>query len=1240
MLIDINKGEAYMNCPNCQTINIEGAKFCFNCGTPLSIACTNCGTQLVAGAKFCFNCGQAVSGAAPASSPPIQAAPAVVTPPLPTQADTTLDKLQQYIPRELLNKLEAARVNRSMAGERRIVTVLFCDIKGSTSLAELLDPEEWAEVMNGTFNYLIEPIYRYEGTLARLMGDAILAFFGAPIAHEDDPQRAVLAGLDIISGMREYSAKIKRERGFDLNVRVGINTGLVVVGEVGSDLRVEYTAMGDAVNLASRMEQTANPNTVRISGNTYKTVSNLFNFNSLGEIEVRGKEEPVATYEVLGVREGAVPTRGIEGLASPLVGRARELATLKEAVQSVTGGRGHVVSLMGEAGLGKSRLIAELQKWTAANSPALQWYEGRSLSYETSIPYAPFIDMLGGIFAFRATDSDAERYEKVTAGIEQIMPGQSDDIAPFLATLLGIKLEDEPRERVRYLEPPFLRGRTFMSVARLVAGLASQGPLVLLFEDLHWVDPTSLELVESLLPLTQSAPLLLLAIFRPNEQEPSWHFHELASGDYINSYTPVLLQPLDESESRQLVANLLEIEDLPESVRALILRKAEGNPFFVEEVIRSLLDAKLVVREDDHWRATREIENIAVPDTLAGVIIARLDRLDDEAKYVAQAAAVVGREFQYDVLSEVYEAPRALDPSLATLQQRELVREKSGEPNRSYLFKHVLTQETAYASLLLSRRRELHRRVAACLERVEPERVNDIARHYLEARQEELALPYLVESARRAAGTGARDEAISQYRRALDIARHLDRHDFIRQVYEGLGKTLEFAMQPGEAIKTFEDMLAFGEEHSDVPMQISALNKMSYTLAFVLGQLPEAGELLSRAEVLARSHEQAAGLAEAITVRCAICTFTADFDSAEKHLAEAADLGRQIEDPDTTAFGLAHRANMLTHLAQFDEAYKVAQEGLIVASEARNQERRADLMGYSIPYYHLHRGELAEASRWAEDAYKTATRIGALIPAVLSTNVLGFVAEMWGDYEAALDWHMKGLQISRPATDFLPFLTVLPLSGLGTVCLEISESLKDKVLEYHLEAENLLKTPGGSISGGAGWADLGFCALALGYPEMAYERFQSGLSSPSIPMFLQRPRLLAGAALAASALGKVEEARSLIDEAHRYSEERGFKHFYPLISLIDAQVSKAQGDTRRALAQFKRAETLAHEMGMRHITWQADLGASQLLRECGNLSEADVALSDAREILNELAATFQDDSYRLAFEESAAGRVS
>jgi class 3 adenylate cyclase/tetratricopeptide (TPR) repeat protein len=1197
--------------------------------------CLNCGFKLAQGAKFCSNCGHPVGAPVPAS--PAAASPAPAPEPIAAEADASPGRLQQYVPKEMLGKLEAARANRSMAGERRIVTVLFCDVKGSTSLAEMLDPEEWAAIMNGAFQHLIEPVYRYEGTLARLMGDAILAFFGAPIAHEDDPQRAVLAGLGIIEGMKGYREQIKREHGFDLSVRVGINTGLVVVGEMGSDLRVEYTAMGDAVNLASRMEQSADPDTVRISGNTYKSVANLFNVKPLGEIEVRGKAEPVAAYEVLGVREGAVPARGIEGLSSPLVGRAREVAALRSALEDVAAGLGRVVAVIGEAGLGKSRLVAELKRSPEAAS--LAWYEGRSLSYETTTPYAPFAHLFASMFGLDPGAGDAEQYAKVLSSVEEAMPGQGESTAPFIAALLGIKLEGEAHERVRYIEPPMLRGRIFHAVISLVSTLAARQPVVLSFEDVHWVDPTSLELIESLLPLTGSAPLMVLGIFRPNRQDLSWRLHEAGLRDYAERYTAVMLQPLDETESRQLVGNLLEIEDLPDKVRALILRKAEGNPFFVEEVIRSLLDAQLVVRDGEHWRATREIENIAVPDTLAGVITARLDRLDDTSKYVAQTAAVIGREFGYDVLGEVHDAPGSLDGALADLQQRELVREKSRLPARSYAFKHVLTQETAYASLLLSRRREIHSKVARAIERAEPDRVNEIARHYLEAKEDAPALPYLLEAADRAARSGAREEAIAYYREAIEIARMLDERAPLRRAYEGLGKTLEFAMRPTEAIDAYKTMLAFAEEHDEAAMQVSALNKMSYTHAFILGQLPEAREYLARAETLARDNEELGGLVEAVMVQCGICTFTGDFDGAAKQLAEATQLGRTLEDLDTTAYGLAHRSQMLARLAQFDEAYEVAQEGLAVSDQAKNLEHRSEMLTYTVPMYHLHMGDLSEAYRSAEEGYTIAARIGAAIPAIVGSYVLGFIRDMQGDYDEALEWHGKGLEHARPLANFLPFLEVLPLGGLGAVCYEISEKLRDTALGYHTEALALLKTPMGAPAGGSGWADLGFCAYALGEVQTAYEYFRNGLTIPSTEMYVQRPRLLAGAALAAQTLGLADEARSHMEEAHRYTDERGFKFFEPLVHLIDGHVSAMKHENERALEQYGRAEALAQQMGMRPILWQARLGRARVLREHGEQAAARADIEGAKRTVGEITSDFRSEEHREAYRESIAEKI-
>ena len=328
-----------MSCAQCQTANPEGAKFCMSCGSALAASCPECGTELPSEARFCLNCGHQLGQASEAASARAQ--------------------LEQYIPRELLEKLEAARSSGGIQGERRVVTMLFCDVTGSTAAAEQLDPEEWAQIMNGAFEHLIAPVYRYEGTLARLMGDAILAFFGAPIAHEDDPHRAVLAGLEIVQSIEPYRNEVQRKWGVDFQVRVGINTGLVVMGEVGSDLRVEYTTLGDAINVAARMESAATPGTVLIAADTQRLVAPLFDLEDLGGLEVRGKSEPVATFRVISRKAQPQRERGIEGLESPMVGRDREIDVLRGLINDLGDGSGQIVSVMGEAGLGKSRLIAE-----------------------------------------------------------------------------------------------------------------------------------------------------------------------------------------------------------------------------------------------------------------------------------------------------------------------------------------------------------------------------------------------------------------------------------------------------------------------------------------------------------------------------------------------------------------------------------------------------------------------------------------------------------------------------------------------------------------------------------------------------------------------------------------------------------------------------------------------------------------------------------------------------------------
>jgi class 3 adenylate cyclase/tetratricopeptide (TPR) repeat protein len=1148
--------------------------------------------------------------------------------------------LQRYIPRELLNRLETARQAGMVEGERRVVTILFSDVKGSTSAAASLDPEEWAEIINGAFEYMIRPVYAFEGTVARLMGDGLLAFFGAPIAHEDDPQRAVFAGLEILNAIEAYADRIKQRWGLDFTVRVGINTGLVVVGAVGSDLRLEYTALGDAINLAARMEQTARPGTVQIAEPTHKLVAPLFDFEVIDNLEVKGKDTPMRAFRVLGARAVPGRLRGIEGLHAPLVGRDGPMGALSSAIRGLQEGSGQILSLIGEAGLGKSRLVAELRREVATDtSLGIRWLEGRALSYETATPFSPFIKMFSSYFGLGPSTPDPEKYSRLVSALEPYFHEEDAVVAPIFGTLLGLEMEESEAERVKYLEPPHLRSLIFAHVSGLIERMVAQQPLILVLDDLHWSDPTSMDLLSSLLPLTDRAPLMVITAFRPRRQESSWTFHEIAGRDFHHRYRAIELEPLDESQSRQLVGSLLEIEDLPEKVRRLILEKSEGNPFFVEEIIRSLLDGGSVVQEDGHWRATEDIVSISIPDTLVGVITARLDRLDEPARRVVQAASIIGREFSTGVLADLIDDANLLPSVLPELQRRDLLKERGRLPSPVYAFKHVLTQEAAYGSLLLSNRRELHHRAAKSLTTHSPDQAAEIARHFIEARQPVQALPYLVAAGDQAARAYAAVEAINYYKKAIELQDRVDGLDPIRRAYEGLGGVLNFANRIPEAQQTYQDMLSLAEARDDAPMQISALNKLGSLFALSMGQFQEAEGFLARSEALIRKHEEKTSFPELAIIRCMMCTAQADFDHAVQYMGEVVAIGEEYGNQEHIAMGLEHVANSLAYMTRFDEAMDRGRQALAVARQAGDRLHEASLLTSLIPIVNIRNGDFTAARDALQQGLQIARRIQALNPQVEGGWLLAELARWQGDYERALEFGLLSLEAALPLEEYMPFEVVLPLSSLGSIYLDISPRFTDKIAEFHRHALRLLETPIGAILGGAAWADLGFCAMALGDFQLAEESIQKGLNYPTVFSLLERARLLTGAALVALNKNDVSEARRLVDEGRAYAEERDMRHVYPLIALIDGKVHIAAGQTERGLRSFERAESLAGSLDMRPIIWRARAAAAETLLRAGAVEQAAAKGAAARATVEEIAGLFSDPDLRSAYLDNALVRL-
>ena len=962
-----------MHCPNCSHKNRPEAKFCENCGTQLELKCSNCGTVNRPGAKFCDNCGNRLGGDAGVETPHV------------TSLRDQASEATQPIPGEFADKLTTARMTRAMLGERRIVTMLFCDVTGSTAAAEQLDPEEWREIINGAFEHMIAPIYRYEGTLARLMGDAILAFFGAPIAHEDDPHRAVLAGLEIVNGIEPYWDAIEKKWGSRLNVRIGINTGLVVVGAVGSDLKMEYTAIGDAINLASRMEQTAAPGSVQVSENTYRLAAPLFEWEALGVQEVRGRAEPVKVYQPVRKRDAPGRLRGIEGLSSPLIGRADDLQKIAGALETLRLGRGGAVFITGEAGLGKTRLLrAACIAWEtgdAARARPPHWTERRATSYDALQAYSlvkGLLRTLCGIDEQSGREQVERRVTDYAADLEIPASRRADLDGALVRLLAGKPSGDEPSAQEAF------KSILFDSVRSLLGAVYADRPGVIVVDDLHWADPASVELLSHLVPLVEEAALVFIFTTRPDRDSPGWSFKTDAANRLPHRFLEVDLRPLSPEDGSRLVDHLLPGHDLTGDLMSLIRTRAEGNPYFVEEIVRDLIEAGVLREQDGRWQVDRLLEQIDVPETVEALLTARLDRLSPPARDLLQAAAVIGRTFSYEVLKTVVSNKVSPDRYLAELERTQMIEETARQPELAYSFRQALTQELVYRSILRRRRKEIHAEVGKTIETLQTGRLRDaapvLAFHFQEAGDSQRVVRYSVLAGDAAANLFANTEAIRHYDRALSLNRAalpdavLLAPGELKDVYLRKGRVHELSSQFQEALDTYLEMEKWGETTGDRSLVLSSVVGRAVLLVTpsVLFNPERAGPLIER----------------------------------------ALDMAREIGDREAEARSLWAALGLNGFRGNLVESVEIAHQGLAIAEE----EGYVELIGYlshNLAYTYSELGEVAKSTAAFNRSAEIWEELGnlPLLADGLSGNVVNLILR--GDLEQALEDSEKALEISR-----------------------------------------------------------------------------------------------------------------------------------------------------------------------------------------------------------------------------------
>jgi class 3 adenylate cyclase/tetratricopeptide (TPR) repeat protein len=731
-------------CPSCHRANRPDARFCASCGTVLERRCDACGRALPADAAFCDACGRAV-GAAPAPSP----SPAGDRDP------------RAYTPKHLAERILTSRA--ALEGERKHVTVLFADLAGFTSLSESRDPEEMHALMDRFFEVVVGEVHRYEGTVNQFLGDGVMALFGAPVALEDAPRRAVSAALAIQRSLAALGTEVAPRHPDAFALRVGIHSGHVVVGRIGDDLRMDYTAVGDSTNLAARLQELARPGEILISESTQRLVDGFFELEDRGVQAVRGKAESVRAFRVTAERPG---TRRIDAVAAsgltPLVGRERELADLRRAFEAAREGRGRVCFLVGDAGIGKSRLLYEFRA-RLADEPH-RWFEGRCVSYGRTTAFQPIVDGLQRAFDIEDRDDEARALGKLERGVA----AGGADLAwtlPFLQRLLSLSTSDPA---VDALDAVTRRSETIRALHALFLRIAEQQPLVFAIEDLHWIDAASEEFLDFLL---DSIPAARVCVFLTHR---AGYRHPFGDRSY---HARVALQPLSGAEMAAMAGSLLATSALPAELGELIAKKAEGNPFFVEEVTKSLLEEGVLRWESGRVELARDLTEVSVPDSIHDVLMARIDRLDEGPKRAIQVASVIGREFALRLLGRIVEAGEAVHGLVGELRALELIYQKAAHPELAFMFKHALTHDVAYESVLRQRRKALHRTVGLAIEELYADRLAEhyeaLAHHFTRAADWGRALRYEDLAAQKARDAYANHAAAEHFRRALALADRL-----------------------------------------------------------------------------------------------------------------------------------------------------------------------------------------------------------------------------------------------------------------------------------------------------------------------------------------------------------------------------------------------------------------------------------------------------------------------------------
>jgi class 3 adenylate cyclase/tetratricopeptide (TPR) repeat protein len=1157
-----------MKCSKCQFDNPDGLVFCGKCGAKLEKVCLKCNFSNPVDFKYCGKCGNALEE--------LQAAPPI-----------DYSKPKSYTPKFLADKILTTR--SSIEGERKLVTVLFADVANYTAMSEKLDPEEVRQIVDGCFHILMGEIHKWEGTITQFTGDGLMAIFGAPIAHEDHAQRACYAALSIQKAMVEYGEKVRKERGLDFKMRIGLNSGPVVVGSIGDDLRMDYTAIGDTTNLAARVEQAAKPGEVWVSQETRNIIRGYFMEESVGEIPLKGKAQPQHLYRLISDLPD-MRTRFAVGLVkgvTDLVGRRPEMEALRSAYERVKGGEAQVVDVVGEAGVGKSRLVYEFQKVLGADEAFLT---GICVPYGRNINFLPVIDVVKAAFGIIEGMSEEEVGNRI---MERAQNGLVPMI-PFYRNLLSLKADD-PRFNV--LDPEGRKFGTFEAVKNLLLAVREEKPLVIFLEDVHWIDKISEEFFTYFSHCIHGHKILMISASRP-EGAPPW-----AQGAH---YQRLGLETLSFDASIRLVRNALGGLPLDPEIEKKIVEKTEGNPLFVEEIVRGLVDRGDLVKSGDRYIYNRPIYQLEIPNTIQGVLAARMDRLSEDLKQTMQVASVIGRDFAFRLLKSIMELGEELRVRLTNLVGLEILYEKTLYPELEYIFKHALTQEVAYESLLKQRRQEIHGRIARTIEELYADRLPEhyelLAHHYGRSGETEKAIEYLMLAAEKSNQNKAAQAACEFFRQALKVvdSAHISLDpDKDRRIYQGLASASVDIGDINTALEKYRKAMEVCQKHGMIAHEMEILAEFAWAKWFTPMKREEAIKSYEEGITRAREVGDKGTESQILSIKGLYLCILGHLYEGHKMTVEAEAMTLQTGNQRAIGFNRILRALAERWLGRPGKTVELT-EGLADAlSKMFNLNQLSGLIfirGLSLAEI----GRIEEAVAALKHGIDLCEKLGGAVHLGRLYNTLGYCYSEIHNPEEAWKWNLKGERIARK------LMEQYPMWGLAAeIVAQANVNLMENMLDQGKTEEvwNRIKSFEEESKGSDYYR--------------SRDRWEARLDCLASLILLQRK--------------KVDEAGFRITKNLEISRREHTKKIEGRFLRLLGEVQMKRNEFDHAISSISEAILILKEVGNPRQLWEAHASLALVYDKLRRGSEAREQWGAAAEVIQKIANGLSDRNLQEGF---------